>query len=274
MTVREALLEGRNTLSSNESPYLEALLLLAKVLKTTKEKLLAMGPDELTTYEQEQFHSFIKSREQGEPIAYILGYREFYGLKLHVDHRVLDPRPDTEILVEASLELMQDKGNFLDLCTGSGCVALAIKDNKPQWDVHACDLSTEALDVAKMNSQNLNIEVQFHHSDLLSDVPGKYNLIATNPPYLSPQETQDRIKAGWVEPAMALDGFGSDGLELIRKIIPQAIATLHSKGYLLIEAAPWQMVEIAKLFHEVGYINIQQWKDLSGQVRVTGGMRP
>jgi len=274
MTIKEALLEGRGQLQHQESPYLEALLLLGKVLKTTKEKLMASGPDPLSTEDFSRFQQLLLRRIQGEPVSYILGEREFFGLMLKTDHRALDPRPDTEILVEAGLTLMKENtGRILDLCTGTGCIALAVKSQKPEWEVWGSDLSPEALELARENGEALDLQVKFHQSDLLNDIPGPFDLILTNPPYLTPEETAQRSQQGWVEPPMALDGKGEDGLELIRKIIKQAIVTLSTKGYLLIEAAPWQSPAIQELLKEAGFTAIQCWQDLSGQTRVTGGRR-
>jgi release factor glutamine methyltransferase len=231
----------------------------------------------------------LERRLVGECTAYILGKKEFRGLEFTVTPDVLVPRPDTETLVEAVLELLGPQkdtrpggatGNagsprVLDLCTGSGAVAIALKNELPCLDVWASDISEKALGVSKANAEKLlgsAAAVHFIESDLFEKIPAgaDFDVIASNPPYIPPGELETLSAEVRGEPVLALDG-GGDGLAIIRRIIAGAGAFLAPGGRLLLEADPRQMQAIAGLLTGTGWTGIRIWKDLAGRERVIGG---
>ena len=267
MTIRETLLEGKALLSSGgiETPSLDSSLLLAYVLRTERAKLLIRGSETLTKEERSAFLEVVRRRGAGEPAAYILGRREFWGLDFTVTADVLVPRPDTETLVETALlkagQESSGSRRLLDLCTGSGAVAVALKHELPGWEVWASDISLKALDIAAINAEKIlgsSGAIRFVHSDLFdtfdtcdaSGVPDAagcslgFSLIVTNPPYVKRGKIETLAPEVRMEPRIALDG-GEDGLDLIRRIVPQAARRLSKGGSLLIEADPGQMEAIA-----------------------------
>jgi release factor glutamine methyltransferase len=287
MTIRETLLEGKALLSSGgvETPSLDAGLLLAGVLRTDKTGLLVRGNEPITGEDRAAFLEKIRRRLAGECTAYILGRREFWGLDFTVTADVLVPRPDTETLVETALRKagQESSGNrrLLDLCTGSGVVAIALKHELPGWEVWATDISSKALDIAQINAEKILFSpraIRFALSDLFEtfdafDATGvsgaslRFSLIVTNPPYVKRGEIETLAPEVRMEPRIALDG-GEDGLELIRRIVPQAARRLSKGGSLLMEADPGQMGAIAAILQENGFINIELYKDLAGRERV------
>jgi release factor glutamine methyltransferase len=287
MTIRETLQEGSARLAAAgvETPALDSSLLLAEVLHTGRAALIINGGETLSEKERREFLVLIRRRIDGECAAYILGRKEFRGLEFTVNPGVLVPRPDTEILVEAALEQMIKEGGprrVLDLCTGSGAVAIALKHEKPDWEVWASDISAKALDVAKANAKNLlgsPTAIHFLQADLLDPTPPSsllpplFSLIVSNPPYVASAEIETLAPEVRMEPRIALDG-GADGLDLIRRIIPQAKRRLAEKGTLLIEADPRQMKAIALILKENDFRNLELYKDLAGRERVIGGSLP
>ena len=196
--------------------------------------LLAHDSDALPAEVQERLESWLQRRLAGEPIAYITGRKEFFGLSLQVDARVLDPRPDTETLVDWALTLLRaDRAQrVLDLGTGSGAVALAIQHERPSCQVTAVDASADALAVASANAQRLALPVRFVQSDWMAHVSGPFELIVSNPPYVA--EGDPHLAALTHEPLQALTS-GADGLDDIRQIIQQAPSRLTAGGWLLLE---------------------------------------
>jgi release factor glutamine methyltransferase len=284
MTIRETLAEGKALLVSGgvENPSLDAGLLLAWVLRTCKAGLLIRGNEPIAGEERDAFLELIRRRGAGECTAYILGRREFWGLDFIVTPDVLVPRPDTETLVETALRKAGEEGSgnrrLLDLCTGSGAVAIALKHELPGWEVWASDLSPKALDIAKANAEKIldsSETIRFVHSDLFNafNAPGvpdcslRFSLIVTNPPYLKRGEIETLAPEVRMEPRIALDG-GEDGLELIRRIIPQAARRLSKGGSLLMEADPGQMGAIAVILKENGFLKVELYQDLAGRERV------
>jgi release factor glutamine methyltransferase len=281
MTIRGALLEGKILLESShiETPSLDAALLLAEVLRTDRAGLIIKGPEIITEAERSAFLSLIRRRRAGECTAYILGRREFWGFDFTVTPDVLVPRPDTETLVEAALHKAGKKssGNprLLDLCTGSGILAVALKHELPGWEIWASDISAKALDIAKANAERIlgsPKAICFIHSDLFDafdcslEAPG-FSLIVTNPPYVKRREIETLAPEVRMEPRIALDG-GEDGLELIRRIIPQAAYHLSKGGNFLMEADSGQMKAITAILKENEFLNIEVYKDLAGRKRV------
>lgn len=277
MTFREALTEGSARLQSGnilfcDTPFLDSSVLLGFAAGLTREQLFVRYPEELPQEIYDKFSSLIEKRLKGLPVSYIRKQKEFYGRDFYVDERVLVPRPDTECIIDKALELGKERDNLrvLDLCTGSGCIAITLKLEKPELTVHASDLSTDALDVAGANAEYLNAEVNFMESDLFSSVAGKYGMVVTNPPYVSSHETNGMKESGWPEPQLALDG-GDDGLDLIREIIVNSLDYLQDNSYLLIEAGPDQAETISSLMKDAGFRDIEITKDLAGRNRITSG---
>jgi release factor glutamine methyltransferase len=235
--------------------------------------LLAHDRDELPAATLELLDTWHKRRLAGEPIAYITGFKEFFGLRLQVDARVLDPRPDTETLVEWALDVLpQDQpARVLDLGTGSGAVALALQRERPACGVTAVDASEDALTVAKANAQRLQLAVQFVHSHWMDAVPGPFEVIASNPPYVA--EGDPHLAALTHEPLQALTS-GPDGLDDIRQIIAQAPSRLAPGGWLLLEHGWDQAAPVQALLRSAGLEQVQSRRDLAGIERCTGGMRP
>jgi release factor glutamine methyltransferase len=235
--------------------------------------LLAHDTDLLTEGQQHQWDQALQRRLQGEPVAYITGLKEFFGLTLHVDARVLDPRPDTEILVEWALQLLPagQAARVLDLGTGSGAVALALQHQRPAAQVTAVDASSAALAVASANAQRLNLPVQCVLSHWMDAVPGPFELIVSNPPYVA--EGDPHLAALRHEPLQALTS-GADGLQDIRQIIAQAPAHLAPGGWLLLEHGWDQASAVQDLLRKAGFVQIQSRRDLGGIERCTGAVMP
>ena len=287
MTIRETLTEGRALLqspslsSSIDTAALDAALLLGEVLRKSRTELIIHEEALVNDTDREMFLSFISRRKNGECVAYILGRREFRGLEFAVNHHVLVPRPDTETLVEAVLEFLTTNQReplraMLDLCTGSGALAISLKNECPFLNVAASDISPGALETARVNAKRLLGEdidaIQFIQSDLFENIHGTFDIIVSNPPYIPSGELSALPPEVRQEPQLALDG-GGDGLELIRKIAAQAAAHLSPGGALFLEADPGQMPAIGELLEAHGFGGIRVYKDLAGMDRVISGKR-
>ena len=235
--------------------------------------LLAHDTDLLTEAQQRHWNHSLQRRLQGEPVSYITGRKDFFGLTLNVDARVLDPRPDTEILVEWALELLPagQPTRVLDLGTGSGAVALALQHQRPAAQVTAVDASSAALAVASANAQRLNLPVQCVLSHWMDAVPGPFDLIVSNPPYVA--EGDPHLTALTHEPLSALTS-GADGLDDIREIIAQAPSRLTAGGWLLLEHGWDQANAVQGLLRETGFVQMQSRRDLGGIERCTGAVMP
>jgi release factor glutamine methyltransferase len=296
LTVRETLASGTGVLKAGgiENPGLDASLLLAEVLGKNRSSLTAAASDPLTENSLAAFNGLIKRRLDGECVAYILGRKEFYGLEFLVNPAVLVPRPETEMLVEIVMGIGDHNSDnnpqspvpspqspssvrVLDLCTGSGAVAIALKHERPEWEVWATDISAEALETAQTNAARLLPpgSITFYQGDLFESLHFSlftfhFSLVITNPPYVPTAEIAGLSPEVRGEPVLALDG-GGDGLDVIRKIIAGAPEFLCPGGMLLLEADPRQMKKIAGLFEKNAFTNIQTYNDLSGRERVIGG---
>jgi release factor glutamine methyltransferase len=256
---------------------LEVRLLLQHSLKVDHAWLIGHINDELTATQSESFQQLWARRLEGEPIAYILGMREFYGLPLKTTPATLIPRPDTETLVEAALDRLPINQNLkvLDLGTGTGAIALAIARNRPQAQVTAVDFSHEALSIAKENAHNLDLaRVRFLQSNWFSSLQNeKFDVIVSNPPYIAEDDahlTQGDLR---FEPLTAL-ASGKDGLDDIRRIIQVAPSHLNPNGWLMLEHGYDQAEKVAELLTLHGFEQIIHAPDLSGTLRVTLGRMP
>ncbi|HVE50118.1 MAG TPA: peptide chain release factor N(5)-glutamine methyltransferase [Casimicrobiaceae bacterium] len=255
----------------------DARALLGHVLGVNRAWLLAHDRDAISHEAATQFFALAKRRRDGEPIAYLVGRREFWGLDLGVTRAVLIPRPETETLVEAALaRIPQDQDTrVLDLGTGSGAIALAIAKERSRARVFATDISPEALDVARSNASRLRIDnVTFIESDWYVDVPiDPLDIIASNPPYIAPDDP--RLEQGDLrfEPRVAQTP-GPDGLSAIKVVIFGALSRLKPGGWLLIEHGYDQSAIVTKLFAGGGFEAIVRLRDLAGIHRVVAGRRP
>lgn len=231
--------------------------------------LLAHDTDELSATVLERLEPLLQRRLDGEPLAYITGSKDFFGLPLLVDSRVLDPRPDTETLVEWALEHMPADAScdVIDLGTGSGAIALALQQQRPLARVSAVDASADALAVAQTNAERLKLAVHFIQSHWLQSVEGTFDLIVSNPPYIRTDDPH--LAALRHEPLQAL-ASGPDGLDDIRTIIEQAPARLKRGSWLLLEHGYDQAASVRNLFTRAGWKNVQSRQDLAGIERCTG----
>ncbi len=273
MTIREALREGWSALtgSDTETPQLDTSLLLSHACGISREKLYMDLPEELDEKRLELFRANMKRRISGEPVAWIIGNKEFWGLDFKVGPGVLCPRPDSEILIESALEIIGKKksGSLHDCCTGPGTLALTLASERPSWDISASDISVQAADFFKANNQKLTgSRVRYTHSDLMNGINETFDVIVSNPPYLTPVEMGDKVALGWKEPGLALDGGGIDGLNLIRRLIPRISDHLNSRAAVLIEADPLQMPIIKQILSDAGFVRITFRQDLAGRNRI------
>ena len=265
---------------------LDAQLLVLHALNRSGQErawLLAHDTDALPATALATLQANVQRRAAGEPLAYITGRKEFFGLDLAVDARVLVPRPDTETLVDWALELLtrptprltdshpRQPLQVLDLGTGSGAIALALKHTRPDLQVSAVDASADALAVAQANAQRLQLDVAFAQGNWLDGVPGRFDLIVSNPPYIAAADPH--LAALTHEPLAAL-ASGADGLDDLRSIIAQAPAHLAPGGWLLLEHGHDQAEAVATLLLAAGLVRVQSRKDLAGIVRCSGGQKP
>jgi release factor glutamine methyltransferase len=275
MTVTEAL-AAAVTLGLDR---LDAQLLLLHALQrpaTERAWLLAHDTDALTEAVQQAYLTLAQRRAAGEPLAYLVGSKAFFGLDLQVDARVLVPRPDTETLVEWALAVLPPKASagvpeaprIVDLGTGSGAIALALKQTRPDVQVLAVDASTDALAVARANAASLGLVMDMQLSSWLQDVSDRFHLIVANPPYIA--EGDSHLEALRHEPRQALTA-GADGLDDIRHIIRQAPAHLLPGGWLLLEHGWDQAAAVRKLLSAAGLEAVQTRRDIGGNERCSGG---
>jgi release factor glutamine methyltransferase len=263
-----------------ENPRLEAELLLAHALSIDRMLVIVEPERPLDQGELSRYRDFIRRRRKGEPIAYIRGQKEFYGRVFRVDARVLVPRPDTETLVETALRRSSHAkvgGRYLDLCTGSGCVAISLARERPTCQVFAVDLSEDALAVARQNAVRLGAvgQVAWLGGDLfaaLAETPGvRFDLLTANPPYIARDELGTLMTdVRDFEPRMALSG-GEDGLELTRRIVAEAPRWLRAGGALAVEIGSDQAERVARLFGEAGFAEIAVDRDGAARDRVVSG---
>ena len=251
----------------------EARLLLAEATGFSEASVIAQGESELPPEIDARFAEMAERRRNGEPIAYIVGRREFYSLPLTVGPSVLIPRPETELLVDLALERIPSNAgaSVLDLGTGSGAIALAIKRNRPRTRVVAVEASAAALVFARRNAAKLGLEIEFVHGDWFAPVRGeRFDVVVSNPPYVALEDPH--LKQGDVrfEPLHALVA-GADGLGEIRRIARSAAEFVRPGGWLLLEHGQGQEKAVQSLANDGGFDGVTTWPDLSGIARVTGG---
>jgi release factor glutamine methyltransferase len=263
------------------SPRLNAELLLMFVLGRERAYLYAHPERELTGDEQAQYEEVIRERARGCPTQYITGHQEFWGLDLLVSPAVLIPRPETEHVVETVLELVKEycfagpgRIRLLDVGTGSGCIALALASELPQTEIHACDISEEALEIARINAARLALggRVLFRKSDLLDVYAGEnFDFIISNPPYVGEADAdkvQKQVRE--FEPKLAVFS-GHEGLDIYRRLIPQAFEHLRPGGWFVAEIGYSEEEKVRALL--TGWADIQITADLQGIPRVVAARK-
>ena len=253
---------------------LENRILLCHALGLTRIQLITQSEREISEAEQATLHALVARRQHGEPIAYIVGKREFFGLDFAVNEAVLIPRPDTELLVELALERMAPRARVLDMGTGSGAIAVALAHTRTDAVVSALDVSAEALAVARSNAASNGATVRFIQSDWFAALAGEsFDLIVSNPPYIRADD--DHLAQGDLrfEPRGALTDL-ADGLSALRTIVDGASSHLEAGSWLLMEHGYDQAADVRALLERARYTEVASWRDLAGIERVSGGRRP
>jgi len=261
--------ERRLAAAGVSSPRVDAELLLGKALGSTRTALYADAGRELAERESADLERLVARRVAREPLAYILGEWGFRRLTLKVDRRVLVPRPETEVVVERCLELLRglDRPAVLDVGTGSGAIALAIADEHPGSRVSAIDVSAGALEVARENARATGIEVAFAEQDVREGLEGRYDLVVSNPPYVTAAEieTLEPEVRDW-EPRIA-----TVGEEHTRTIAAASAGVLVHGGHLVLEVADGRAEEVSQVLRRLGYEDVRRSEDLTGRDRVVEG---
>lgn len=252
---------------------LEARILLAHALQLSRVQLITQSTRTLDANEAARVEDLFRRRLAGEPVAYLVGEREFFGLMLHATPDVLIPRPETELLVELALDRLPQGGRVLDLGTGSGAIAVAIAHARRDAAVTAVDVSAAALAVARRNAERHGARVAFLHGDWYTPLADqRFDLIVANPPYIvagDPHLSQGDLR---FEPVGALTDH-ADGLSALRTIIGGADKHLETDGWLLMEHGYDQAAAVRALLKQQGFQDAQSWTDLAGIERVSGARR-
>lgn len=279
MQINDLLRQATRQLAeSSDSARLDAELLLAHCLNKPRSYLFTWPEAEPDNTQTECFAGLLQQRLAGQPVAYLLGYREFRDLKLIVTGDTLIPRPETELLVETGLEALSGKTNsrILELGTGSGAIALSLAKELPSAQITACDISTAALAVAQNNAGQCQLNrIEFLQSDWFSNIPPgrSFDLIISNPPYIAADDPHLSLGDVRFEPAGAL-ASGKDGLDDIRHLITHSGRFLKQDGMLMFEHGYDQGERTTTLMQTAGYRNVRCLKDLAGHDRITLGHAP
>ena len=271
-TIAALLQKARRSLfeADIELSALDARLLLQAASEMTHEQLIAEPNKVLPAEKISRFKSFIDRRLQHEPVTRILGVREFYGRLFQVSPAVLDPRADTETIIELTLQRMgQEPMRILDLGTGSGAIAITLLAERPNWSGIAADLSSDALEIAKANSTALGVagRLAFHNGTWFDGISEKFDLIVSNPPYIPHSDIFVlSLEVQNFDPHLALNG-GGDGLEAYRAIAAGSAKYLNSKGLVILEIGAGQGADVTQIFINQGFELTEQKSDLGGHVR-------
>ena len=273
MTIKQAIIKGMIMLKSNnvESPKLKARLLLQYVLDKPRQYIIVYDNKEIDKQQQWQYFVNIEKLTKGIPLQHITHRQEFMKMDFFVDENVLIPRSDTEILVEEVIKIAQkyNSPRILDLCTGSGAIAISLKKFVPNADITAVDISEKALEIAQKNAEKLEAKINFVKSDLFDKLDNKkFDIIVSNPPYIRKDEIKKLSEEVQKEPKIALDG-GEDGLDFYRIIAEQAINYLKTGSFLCFEIGYNQKNDVIKIIEdEQNYKNTYCKKDLYGNDRI------
>lgn len=270
MTIKEALNQGIAILKKEEDKGIISKILLGYTLNLSKEKLVINLNENISKKQEKEFLKNIKKVADGYPVQYITNTREFMELKFYVDENVLIPRPDTEVLVEEVMSISKEynKSDILEMCTGSGAIAVSLAKYLENINITATDISEKALKVAKQNENNLleNSKIEFIQSDMFKNIAEKYDIIVSNPPYIKTKVIDEYILK--YEPKLALDG-GEDGLEFYRIIINEGYKYLKESGIIALEIGYDQRQDVMELVNNSGkYKECKCIKDLGGNDRV------
>ncbi len=276
--LRESLLQAAARLGTiSDSPRLDAELLLARCLERDRAWLLTWPDHVLNEQQQACFEQLLQRRLAGEPVAYLLGEREFWSLNLKVTPATLVPRAETELLVERALIQIADRRSprILELGTGSGAIALALKQERPDADISATDISAPALDIARENARRLGLSLRLLESDWFDALdPGeRFELMVANPPYIAADDPWLARGDLPAEPRTALCS-GPSGLEALERIIADAGAFLDPGAALLLEHGYDQREAVQKRLRDAGFEQVETWADHNGLPRVSRGIRP
>ena len=265
----------KNLLAALPLDPLENRILLCHATGLSRVQLITQAERPLLDAEAARLAALVRRRLDGEPIAYIVGRREFFGLDFEVSDAVLIPRPDTELIVELALERLPRNGRMLDMGTGSGAIAVAAAHTRPDAHVTALDVSEAALDVARRNAAANGARVRFLRSDWFGALQAdeRFELIASNPPYIAAGD--DHLSQGDLrfEPVGALTDH-ADGLSALRTIIGGSPRHLEPGGWLLLEHGYDQAASVRALLAGRGFTEVQSWRDLAGIERTSGGKAP
>lgn len=282
MTLREALKAGEAYLAQREIPdaAIDAWYLLEYVLKreaqirADRAWYLLHSRETLEERLWEAYRGLLDERGNHRPLQYITGEQEFMGILFFVNDKVLIPRQDTELLAEEARRRLSPGDSLLDVCTGSGCLAVSLMKLVPGIRGTACDISAEALSVARENARRQQVDVEFRQGDLFSPIEGRFDVIVSNPPYIPTGEIEGLMEeVRRFEPMLALDG-SEDGLYFYRRLAAEAPDFLRDGGWLLVEIGCDQGRAVAELFEEAGFCEVNCKKDLAGLNRVVTGRRP
>jgi release factor glutamine methyltransferase len=273
VTLKQVLAQARQIFTTNrvEDASLEGEILLRHTLKMNRAGLYSELDRELGDDRKDVFWNLVQRRINGEPTAYITGHREFYGLEFYIDHRVLIPRPETELLVEKALEMARTRTMVAvaDIGTGCGAIAISLARHLPRLKIYASDVSADALEVAHINCQKHGVveNVQLRHGDMLEPLPEPIDLIVANLPYVTGEEISRSLLADF-EPLIALDG-GADGLDKIKRLLEQATDKLSHDGCILLELGLGQSQPVVNLIHRhFPSASVEVIPDLQGIERV------
>ena len=277
MTIRQAISHAASSLEAAgiPDPQVDAELILSHVTGLDRMNMRLMGANELTNEQEQRFSSLLLSRAKRVPVQYLLGVQYFYGLPFQVDERVLIPRQETEELCEWGLSFLKKcpSPSTLDLCTGSGAIAVTLKHECPAASVTASDLSADALSLAQHNAHQNGADVTFVQGDLWEPLKGRtFDLILSNPPYIPTLDCESLQEEVMQEPRMALDG-GTDGLDFYRRIAQEAESHLKPGGMIAVELGIGEAEAVADFFRAAGLTDVTIRKDVYGIERMVGGLR-
>lgn len=276
MKIKDLLKKGNEILENTNVPdnIFILRLLLSNLLNVSKEYIMIHIDDDVDEENEKKFLNSIDKLNSGVPIQYIINKQEFMGLEFFVNENVLIPQPDTEILVQETLEKLFDGAKILDLCTGSGAIGIALIKNssRKKLDVTLSDISENALEVAKINSDKNRVELKLIKSDLFKDIDDVFDFIVSNPPYIKTEVIKELSLEVQNEPKLALDG-GWDGLDFYRKIAKESKKYLNINGQLLLEIGYDQKEDVMKILENEGFENVYSKKDYSGNDRIVVGTR-